>query len=460
MFARLDSEAGFTLVEVMVAALILVLGAFATFGVLSAATRNGQRAEASQVALNRAQQEMERMRSYTYEELAMTETPPHSSSKLNPNFRVSDNTFAITRRPLGNYAPMVANGGSLYGGGFIEKGQVSPGPTSFTSGDVSGQVFRYILWRNDNQCPETTCPGTQDFKQVIVAVKLDSSSSLGGERGYVEVQSNFIDPKDSSLKDPKPGAEGVVTAQQFYLSDTPCSFTERQEILGDHPLHNTLGRCTDGPKTGAAPGAPDLLTLSAPPDPAPEDPAIPAEYNYSTGYPLQLTQETSRGIQLVRQEASGCNYTPTGPEPQWQIHRWVTQPVPPTLTKGFRMNGKATLKFFTRALTNSSSTKGKLCVYLFLRNETTTPPSDKLLTVSSEPSQTYWSFVDSTWPFGIWKEEKLEMNFNGPVTVPIGHRLGVAISLERALSSEAIGFFYDHPKYRTRLEVETTTPMG
>jgi prepilin-type N-terminal cleavage/methylation domain-containing protein len=460
MLARLDSEAGFTLIEVMVAAMILVLGAFATFGVLSAATRNGQRAEASQIALNLAQQEMERMRSFTYEELAMTATPPHSSNALSPNYRVSDNTFAITRRPLGNYAPMVVNGGSLYGGGFIEKGQVNPGPTAFTSGDVSGKVFRYILWRNDTNCPEATCPGTQDYKQVIVAVKLDSPASLGGERGYVEVQSNFVDPKDNQLKDPKPGSEGVVTAQQFYLSDTPCSFTERQEIAGDHPLHNTLGRCSDGPKTGATPGAPDLLILSAPPDPAPEDPLLPAEYNYSTGYPTQLTQETSRGIQLVRQEASGCNYTPTGPEPQWQAHRWVTQPVPSTLTKGFRMNGKVTLKFFTRTLTTPSY-NGKLCVYLFLRNEATTPPTDTLLTVKSAPSQTYWSHVLSPWPSAKWTEEKLEMNFSGPVDVPIGSRLGVAISLERAVTGgNGIGFLYDHPERRTRLEVETTTPMG
>lgn len=459
MFARLDSEAGFTLVEVMVAALILTLGAFATFGVLSAATRNGQRAEASQVALNRAQQEMERMRSFTYEELAMIETPPHSTNKLSPNYRVSDNSFAITRRPLGNYASMAVNGGSLYGGTFVKNGQVSPGPSAFTSGDVSGKVFRYILWRNDTSCPEVTCPGTQDYKQVIVAVKLDNPASLGGESGYVEVQSNFIDPNDSSLKDPKPGSEGVITAQQFYLSDTPCSFTERQEIVGDHPLRNTLGKCADGPQIGATPGAPDLLNLSAPPDPAPEDPAIPGEYNYSTGFPTQLTPETSRGIQLVRQEATGCNYTPTGPEPQWQIHRWVTQPIPSALTKGFRMNGKVTLRFFTRTL-NNLPYSGKLCVYLFLRNESVIPPSDTLLTVKSAPSQTYWSFVDSTWPQSSWSEEKLEMNFSGPVDVPIGHRLGVAISLERALSGNAIGFLYDHPKYRTRLEVETTTPMG
>jgi prepilin-type N-terminal cleavage/methylation domain-containing protein len=460
MTTNRSNEAGFTLIEVMVAALILVMGAFATFGVLSAATRNGARAEASQVALNLAQQEMERLRSLTYEELAMTATPGHSSDQLNPTYRVSDDLFAITRRPLGNYAPMVVNGGSLYGGGFIEKGKVSPGPTAFTSGDVSGKIFRFVLWRNDTSCPETTCPGTQDYKQVIVAVKLDSPRSLGGERGYVEVQSNFIDPKDNSLKDPKPGSEGVVTAQQFFLSDTPCSAAERQEIVGDHALHNTLGRCADGPKTGSTPGAPDSLIPSAPPDPTPEDSTTPIEYDYSTGYPTQLTPETSRGIQLVRQESSGCNFTPSGTEPQWQAHRWVTDPIPATLPEGFRMNGKVTLKFFTRALNDASYT-GKLCVYLFLRQESGTTATDTLLTVKTAPAQTYWSLVNSPWPRGKWAEEKLEMNFAGPVKVPVGGRLGVAVSLERATTTgNAIGFSYDHPERRTRLEVETNTPMS
>ncbi len=58
-------EAGLTIVEVVVAALVLAMGAMATFGVLGAATKNTQRAKATQVALNRAQQEIETLRSLT-----------------------------------------------------------------------------------------------------------------------------------------------------------------------------------------------------------------------------------------------------------------------------------------------------------------------------------------------------------------------------------------------------------
>jgi type II secretory pathway pseudopilin PulG len=449
------------MVEVLVAAMILAMGAFATFGVLSAATRNEERAQSSQVALNRADQEIERLRALTYEELALTTVPAASAQKLNPNYRVSGKSFAITRNPPSNYASMVVNGDSLYGGGFIENGKLNPGPTAFTSGSVSGHIYRYVVWRNDTGCPETRCPGTQDYKQVIVAVKLNTPGNLSGERGYAEVQANFIDPKDSSLNDPKPGSEGVVTAQQFFLSDTPCSLSERQEIVADHALHNTLGKCLNGPQTGATPGAPDLLTLVPPPDPTPEDPLTPLEYDYSNDYPAQLTPETSRGIQLRRGESSGCNSAPGGTEPQWQVHRWVSAPIPSTLTEGFKMNGKATLKFFTRAL-NEASYTAKLCVYLFLQHETATELKETPLTVKSEPSKSYWSLVKTVWPKGKWTEEKLEMNFNTPAKVLPGDRLGVAISLDRSVttSADAIGFLFDNPEERTRLEIDTTTPFG
>ena len=295
---------------------------------------------------------------------------------------------------------------------------------------------------------------------MIVAVKLDTTGSVPGERGYVEVQSNFIDPKDSALKDPKPGSEGVVTAQQFFLSDTPCSAAERAEIIADHLLHNALGICANGLQTGAAPGAPDLLAVGSPPDPAPEDLQLPLDFDYSSDYPSQLTPETAKGIQLRKQDATGCNYVPSGTESQWKAHRWVTAPIPASLPEGFRMNGKVTLKFFTRALNDVSST-AKLCVYLFLRHEVASKAEDTLLTVKTEPSQKYWAVVKSPWPRGAWTEEKLEMNFNGPVKVPIGDRLGVAISVDRAITSaDAIGFLYDHPKWATRIEVDTTTPIG
>jgi prepilin-type N-terminal cleavage/methylation domain-containing protein len=465
MACKRNSEAGFTIVEVLVAILILAIAAMTTFTLFSAAARNTQRAKASQVALEFAEQEMEFLRSLESKQLALTAAPAFSSKTMSPNNRVSNGTFALTRQPKGDYRTLVVNGGSLYGGGTVAGGVINPGPTPFTSGDVSGKVYRYVVWHNDEKCSETACPGKQDYKQIVVAVRLNTPPSQAAERGYVEVQSNFIDPTDNIEKDPIAGAGGkVITAQQFFLSDTSCSasgVTARQEITGDHLLHNTLGTCASGQQTGSTKGAPDALLLGSPPDPAPEDPTDPPLYDYSNDTYLEPTPDTDKGLQIRRDDTSGCHYVPTGTtNPESQIHRWVTDP----MASEFLMTEKATLEAFTRTINDALYT-GTICVYLFKRHEVGSPPvaTDTLLT-NTLGSTAYWTYTPTSngyWPSGSWKSIRLTMGFNGaPYKIPVGDRLGVAISVERSNTpADAIPIVYDNPSYPTRIEVDTSTPI-
>ncbi len=464
-------DAGFTIIEVLVATLILTIGALATFGLLSTGIKNTERAKATQVAQDRAQQELEALRNLTNEELALTSTPPQFVNPLNPDYRVdaASARFALTRQPLGNYQNLVVNGGRLYGKsgpeGVISSGVVEPGPTAFTSGDVSGEVYRYVVWRNDEACGES-CPGEQDYKQIIVAVKLDTPSNQAAERGYVEVQSDFIDPTDSAKNDPLPNSNGeVVTAQQFFLSDTSCAAsgtTSRPEgtaVTADHILHNTLGTCADGSHTGKEQGAPDALLLGGPPDSAPSDPNSPPLYDYSHDTYLGLTSETDKGVQILRDDTSGCHYTPTGTtNPQAQVHRWVTDP----LEADFTLTETVTLEFFTRA-PNDEPYSGKLCVYLFKRHEEGSPLKavDTRFFDKSNTKNDYWSYT-GVWPQFVWKNLKLEMDLSeAPYTIPAGDRLGVALSVERSASgTAAMPIMYDHPNEATRIEVDTTTPIN
>jgi prepilin-type N-terminal cleavage/methylation domain-containing protein len=470
MKRELKAEHGFTIIEVMVAAMILVIGALTTFGLLSAATRNTQRAKATQVALDRAQQEIEALRAIPNEELALTASPAHSSDSLNPNYRVSNNTFAVQRQPVGSYRNLVVNGGVLYGGsgeeGVIKDGIVSPGPVHFTSGDVSGDIYRYIVWVNDEECGDS-CPGQQDYKQVIVAVKLDTPVSQSGERGYVEVQSDFIDPKDSAANDPVPDSEGnVVTAQQFYLTDTPCSasgVTERVETTGDHLLHNTLGLCANGLQTGSTPGAPDALLLGAPPDPAPADESIPALHDYSDDFELEPTPDTDKGVQIRRDSTAGCHYVPASTtNPSYRIHRWVTDP----MASDFTLTEKVTIEFYSRTLNDELYT-GTLCVFLFKRHESGSPlvaTDTQLHNVNGNVTE--WRYTpekNSYWPQFKWERLRMTMTLSdadSPYTIPAGDRLGVALGVERSNTpADAIPIMYDHPKYPTRIEVDTSTPI-
>jgi type II secretory pathway pseudopilin PulG len=460
----ISPEGGMTIVEVVVASLVLALGAMATFGMLTSATKNTQRAKATQVALNRAQMELETLRSLENRQLAMTAAPPSSTNPLEPNHRVLNGTFALSREPLGDYANMVVNGGGKYGGGYVEGGIVAPGPTPFTSGDVSGELYRYVVWRDDTGCPAATCPGTQDYKQIIVAVKLDKASNQSGERGYVEVVSDFVDPTDSALNDPIPGSSGVISGQQFYLSDTPCSVsgtTAREAIVADHLVHNTLGICADESQFESEAGAPDALLLGVPPDPDYLDENNPSFYDYSNDIYLEpAVAETDKGLQLLKDDASGCNYTPLGQTFQEsKVHRWVTDP----FAEPFTMVEEVTLEFYTRTLNNLAHS-GQLCIFIYKRHESGEPlaATDTFLTNSST-GKPYWTYNPggAGWWRDKWTKIRQTLTFEGsPYTIPAGDRLGIALSVERSnTSGDALAIMYDHPKYPTRLEVDTNTPL-
>jgi prepilin-type N-terminal cleavage/methylation domain-containing protein len=455
MERRDHGEGGFTMIEVLVAILIVSIASMATFTLLADATRNTQRAKGEQVAVEYAEQELEYLRSLGYEQLAMeVPRPPHRENPENPNYRVKENEFALDRSPVGEYRNMVLNGGSLRGGGEIEGGIVEPGPTPFESGNVHGKIYRYIVWQNDESCGDA-CPGNQDYKQIVVVAKVEKTASLSAETGYFEVQSKFIDPIKNAESDPVPrGSEGVVTAQQFFLSDTPCAAggtTVREEIGTDHPLHNTLGECSSGPQTGTTPGAPDALLLGSPP--SSEEVAVPpALYRYSND--LFFPEP---GLQIIKEETKGCNPAPaSGADPATQIHRWVTDP----MAERFVLNGRATVELFTRMTNGAANINAGICMYLFDRHKTAAGKEEDRYFANKLEGTKYWFFPLKPWP-SEWTSEQPALELSEAGEIPAGDRLGFAISVEsKATESSAVSIMYDHPSYPSRIEVDTNTPIN
>jgi prepilin-type N-terminal cleavage/methylation domain-containing protein len=457
MERREHGEGGFTIIEVLVAILIVSIASMATFTLLADATRNTQRAKGEQVAVEYAEQELEYLRSLGYQQLAMEAPgPPHRENPQSPNYRVRESQFALDRSPVGEYRNMVLNGGSLYGvEERISGGIVEPGPTPFVSGNVHGKIYRYIVWQNDESCG-AKCPGNQDYKQIVVIAKVDKTASLPAETGYFEVQSKFIDPIKNAESDPVPrGSEGVVTAQQFFLSDTACAAsgtTVREEIATDHPLHNTLGECSSGPQTGTTPGAPDALLLGSPP--SSEEVAVPpALYRYSNDlfYP-------EPGLQLIKQEATGCNPEPrTGADPASQVHRWVTDP----MAEKFVLNGRATVEVFTRMTNGAANINAGICMYLFDRHKTAAGKEEDRYLANKLGGTKYWFFPLKPWP-SEWTSEQPALELGEAGEIPAGDRLGFAISVESNATPKvnAISIMYDHPSYPSRVEVDTNTPIN
>ena len=171
---RPATDGGFTVVEVLIAAVLLAITAIAVFGLVDAASRNNYRSQQSQVVNDRLQQEMEKLKQVPYDQLALTSVPAHSSVSSDPNSRVSGTTFNVS--PSGsNYEGLVYNGGnSQESGGTVSGGTVDPGPTSFQDGDVKGSIYRYVTWEHDDACGNC---GQDWYKHVVVAVALDPTAS-------------------------------------------------------------------------------------------------------------------------------------------------------------------------------------------------------------------------------------------------------------------------------------------
>jgi prepilin-type N-terminal cleavage/methylation domain-containing protein len=454
-YGRLGQEKGVTLVEVVVAVMIIGIGSLAVLQVFDASTRTNFRAEQSQVANNVAQRELERIRSLSYRQVALTSQPTFVDDDNDPRQRVDGTRFDASDN--GAFSEMVFNGGPLEGGGSITNGAVAAGPTDFASGDVTGEIFRFVVWRNDPTCSESACPGSQDLKRAIVAVLLDTGAATY-ERPYIEVQSDFIDPR-AGVAPEIPGGSGVDVAQ-FWLTDTPCVNDARQAIVTDpetpnegHTLHNTLGPCSAGRQSGPTPGAPDLLDIEPPPDPNLNDVNDPPILDYATdlertGDPLP--PDDDGGLQMIRQDVNGCAFNGgTGDTAYQKVHRWVTRPINAAqLPTGFAMDGTATVELFLRSLGDANH-PGRICTYLFRRNSAGVDTTFDQHQFSVDP-----------WPSGAWERVRIPLTF-GSTTIQPDQRLGLAISIERGgTPAETVQILYDHPEAQSRLEVKSPTPVG
>src|SRR5688572_11409099 len=169
--AKMNDQGGFTLIEVVIAIFLLMVGSLTILSLVDASTRNNFRVEQSQVVVNQLEAELERIKQLPYTEVALTATPSPSGDQQEPGWRVSGGQFALERDGT-DLRPLVVNGTSLDAGGTVEGGTIDPDPTSFASGDIEGTVSRYVVWANDTRCPDSVCPGAQDIKRVVVAATL------------------------------------------------------------------------------------------------------------------------------------------------------------------------------------------------------------------------------------------------------------------------------------------------
>jgi Tfp pilus assembly protein PilV len=488
---RLSSESGISVVEVLIAAVILTLTALAIATLSTGATHNTFRAEQQQVVVNRLQNELERIRQLPFNQVALTSKPAQSNQIADPSARVSaDGAHFDLNRNGTNTKPLAYAGGTTPEGnplGCGASGQpacgVNPGPESFQSGDVSGKIYRYVVYPGI----PPDCPGCSPdyYKRIIVAIRLDTTAA-GGTHAYQEIQSNVSSPDAVPSNNPVPPCDQSTEcpdqrSAMFWLSDTPCIDTSRI-APSSHDTHNTLGRCTNGGQTGPTRGAPDLM-VTDPPDVAPGDP-----YDYSQD--VERTENPKPGLALLRTtSASGCaaqvlsgnapNQTldlgESETTPQLKLHTWVTNQLNSTF--GALTSADATLELWTKSL-GDAAYPGTLCVYVFKRirvNEFVNGTNTAFVVDAPaiiNLSTAYLQISRATWP-QAWSKISTEridvkmlsvdeilnqLHAHDPEAqfTEIGQpRLGLALTVALGTGGDALDVMYDESTYNSRFELDT-----
>jgi prepilin-type N-terminal cleavage/methylation domain-containing protein len=198
---RAAAEAGFSMIEMLVAMLVLAVGIVATLNVFSSSKAVSVVAQRYEVGVHQAQRELERLRSLTYAELGLNAQPAVGDRLTNDATRIgyfNGPTFTVKSAASGN--PAVTE--QLVLPATNPTGTVVPAPTTFrldlAGADVSGKVYRYVTWRPENCGTDGSgaqlCPGDQDTKRIVVGVTMDQKGGRAAPANPIWVSSVVIDP--------------------------------------------------------------------------------------------------------------------------------------------------------------------------------------------------------------------------------------------------------------------------
>jgi hypothetical protein len=421
------------------------IGIAATLSVFGGSGRTTLAAQRLDVAAEKAQGALDQLSTMSYDKLGLTSTPASSTNPLDPGYRVNGTTFTVRTGLTESFVLSTDTGQSA--------AAVDPTPTSFSIGTggstVTGKIYRYVTWR-DEKLPGQSASQTQDSKRATVAVAIDASGTLPA-RPPIWVSQVIPDPNaiKTGAATPPPSAAGStpLSAQNFYLYDTPCNQTSRVSPSGNHTTHNTASAGTSGAPSGYSVCEnstiqPDLMWKGVPTG----NSSTPL-YNYSN----DLSGTYAGGLATTRKgttcptsyPAANANLTSAAVN-KWSIHAWSSN----SFSSTFSLTGQTTLSLYTATLGGASG-KGDVCATLLDRAVSAGVPTDTNL----------GSFTYSLTP---WPTTLRRISFTFTLAsapdIPAGHRLVLVLGVKGS-SDNDIYFVYDHPSYASFLQVATDTPF-
>ena len=167
------AEDGFTLIEILVAIMLLSGAVIALMTTFDHSRRTTTTAEAQGAAVQVAEKHLEQIAGMDYDQIGLGSAPSSSLDPAHPNYWVSNSTPAGFRwDPNSPATEPIVTGGS-----------VSNSRGTWGSSRLSGSVYAYVTWVNDTACAAPYCTAadasiTQDYKRITVAVTADAPNPL------------------------------------------------------------------------------------------------------------------------------------------------------------------------------------------------------------------------------------------------------------------------------------------
>jgi type II secretory pathway pseudopilin PulG len=444
------AQDGLTLIEVIIAAFVLAVGILGFMYNFDGARKLTLASERQTSAAHRAQQEVERLQSVPYSELAMSSAPTHvgetCSSTSNPDACVSSGS-----EPTYQYDP--SQGAKKPKLVIATGGAVSPTPIAWTGEHTTGFIYEFVSWESDTTCG-TKCEaaGGQNYKRITVVVTVTVPSGTHAV-SPIRVSTLIADPNAGGAnanplvspttrcgpsKESCTNGVAVGKPEQYFLYDYPESGTAP---TASHALHATVAPsgsgCTSSTTTAACP-TPDLMDTTSPGE--------SALYDYSNDQDsLGATNgESGHGGRVLMSTNTACSATASSSIPEnTKGELWVTKP----LSVAKKLTGVGALSIYTQTL-NGQATPVTLCLGIY------NVPNSLSNLVESPPTLIgYGEYTPDAWPQSLGNLSFLfeKLNGAGSLSITSGHRIGMRLWT----AAGNIGIAYDTVAQRSILQLNT-----
>jgi|GEM_PF-2192312 len=480
-------EHGFTLIEIVAAAMVLLVGVLATFYVFESSQALTLTSERQSVLAHRATLELERIKSLPYSQVALTGTSsswstnpnsytyvggPNGGSGLSGTCPANSNGAAPTYQPdhsqggSSAFESLVINGCTYTLNGStstVSGGTIAP-VTPWSAGGVTGTTYDFVTWTSDPTCSQTStpgsnCPTTNDYKRITIVVTVN-----GSQPTKPAILTAYLTPPNSSTHDPLDGVgTQCVDANGNQVSCTGagggspgppqslCDESYTNSSCGSGPpcsgntLHDTLYA------VGATAATPDLLGSSDPTESCtPNPPCFATDAGCGSGctsncggLPIPPTPPPSSGSPCV-----------TPPTDNQHVHSWVSQPLPSNTSITYTGWGSFTGYWGLLNPSNGASVNATICVgvYVVPQGVLGSVSGNLLATqigVAASPTVTIGSIVTPyTFNFNLGRTYTID------TSVLSQARIEFIVWVVAAAGSPSVSLYYDQAQFASQIELQ------